>query len=574
MAPYPYPSDTRLKMPGDILQNESGYNSSTDDHFSDAPEDRNEEDEEAISNSSPPTTVDLDSDAAEPQPNSVSALTSKLPLQVPDKAASTETSLDSISIPGAFGSTDDEDVIASSPPKVEFSTADAERVRLAENATPTQLLGDGAGDVSPEIVVKWNEKRDIIIPKVRGERERIERLVQEQRPRSTSPVFARKTSITPTEPEEQDDKPKEKSGAVVGESTKAELSDTSTQDNSVNTDAGTPTTLNDDEIMLAPASPTLLVKSLQKDQESTIPPEPVEDTQLAFEASTDDVAIVEDDGFEGDDFDDFGDTVEANGDDFNDFDDFEGFQEGDADGSFDEPTPIPEPIPPPQVSIPQLPVPLPDFNDSNGIGDALTSAVEKMFPMEVSERRKPTSIEGRPFLTERSLSLWNQLVAPPPLQPPNWKISRIRRLFLVSLGIPLDLDEILPTETKQKKLVLPSVHLPRHPESDSRPSSRNSCRSGSQSRRKKTEDKNQIKSEALDIPGARMLCSTSVVAIRSFTVEELQEHVRKLEETTKAASEALTYWLAKRDSAIGDKETFETVIESLVGYAKKQRQNG
>jgi len=173
-----------------------------------------------------------------------------------------------------------------------------------------------------------------------------------------------------------------------------------------------------------------------------------------------------------------------------------------------------------------------------------------------------------------SLSLWNQLVAPPPLQPPNWKISRIRRLFLVSLGIPLDLDEILPTETKQKKLVLPSVHLPRHPDSDSRPSSRNSRRSGSQSRRKKAEDRTQIKSEALDIPSARILCSTSAVALRSFTVEELQEHVRKLEETTKTASEVLTYWLAKRDGAIGDKETFETVIESLVGYAKKQRQNG
>jgi len=173
-----------------------------------------------------------------------------------------------------------------------------------------------------------------------------------------------------------------------------------------------------------------------------------------------------------------------------------------------------------------------------------------------------------------SLSLWNQLVAPPPLQPPNWKISRIRRLFLVSLGIPLDLDEILPTETKQKKLVLPSVHLPRHPDSDSRPSSRNSRRSGSQSRRKKAEGRTQIKSEALDIPSARILCSTSAVALRSFTVEELQEHVRKLEETTKTASEVLTYWLAKRDGAIGDKETFETVIESLVGYAKKQRQNG
>ena len=59
------------------------------------------------------------------------------------------------------------------------------------------------------------------------------------------------------------------------------------------------------------------------------------------------------------------------------------------------------------------------------------------------------------FLSERSHSLWSQLVAPPPLQPPDWVRSRIRRLFLVSLGVPVDLDEILPA-SKQKKLILPS----------------------------------------------------------------------------------------------------------------------
>jgi len=57
-------------------------------------------------------------------------------------------------------------------------------------------------------------------------------------------------------------------------------------------------------------------------------------------------------------------------------------------------------------------------------------------------------------------------------------------------------------------------------------------------------------------------------------VEELQAHIKKLEEITAVASEVLTYWLMKRDSAVGDKETFETVIESLVGYARKKRQNG
>ena len=58
---------------------------------------------------------------------------------------------------------------------------------------------------------------------------------------------------------------------------------------------------------------------------------------------------------------------------------------------------------------------------------------------------------------ERAMSLWNQLAAPVPLNPPDWKRSRIRRHFLVSLGIPVNLDEILPASGKKKKLILPST---------------------------------------------------------------------------------------------------------------------
>lgn len=142
----------------------------------------------------------------------------------------------------------------------------------------------------------------------------------------------------------------------------------------------------------------------------------------------------------------------------------------------------------------------------------------------------------------------------------------------------MDLDEILPTETKQKKLVLPSLHATvRHADnlSSSRPSSRASRRSGSQARRKRGGgDGDGELPEAIDIPSARILCSTSTVALHNLNGTELREHIARLEQATQAASQMLTYWLAKRDGAVGDKETFETVIESLVGYAKKQRQNG
>src|SRR5271168_3035052 len=86
--------------------------------------------------------------------------------------------------------------------------------------------------------------------------------------------------------------------------------------------------------------------------------------------------------------------------------------------------------------------------------------MNSLFPPDtISTSTLPQPTNNNPiFLTDRSASLWSQLVAPPPLQPPNWIRSRIRRLFLVSLGVPVDLDEILPA-SKQKKLILPSIHL-------------------------------------------------------------------------------------------------------------------
>lgn len=62
------------------------------------------------------------------------------------------------------------------------------------------------------------------------------------------------------------------------------------------------------------------------------------------------------------------------------------------------------------------------------------------------------------------------------------------------------------------------------------------------------------------------------MALSGLTVQELKQHVEELKKITNTASEVLTYWLRKREGAIGDKETFETVIESLVGYARKKRQ--
>ena len=186
------------------------------------------------------------------------------------------------------------------------------------------------------------------------------------------------------------------------------------------------------------------------------------------------------------------------------------------------------------------------------------------------------------FSTERSHSLWSQLVAPPPLQPPNWVRSRIRRLFLVSLGVPVDLDEILPA-SKQKKLVLPSMHA----RSDS-PSPANGQRTASRVRLKHENasstsiDKGGSSSKGkrrrgpapapeIDLHATKLLCTTTEAALCNMTDHELRTHAQRLADLTVKASEVLEYWLRQRDSALGDKEAFEGVIENLVKHARRVR---
>jgi hypothetical protein len=149
------------------------------------------------------------------------------------------------------------------------------------------------------------------------------------------------------------------------------------------------------------------------------------------------------------------------------------------------------------------------------------------------------------------MSLWNQLAAPVPLNPPDWKRSRIRRLFLVSLGIPVNLDEILPASGKKKKLVLPST----------KPDTPAPTLSGKQ----------PPKAPPFDPVSARHTASVSTLALKNMTIEELKRHVETLKVVNVQASENLTYWLARKDEALGEKESLEGVIESLVGWTERQR---
>lgn len=151
------------------------------------------------------------------------------------------------------------------------------------------------------------------------------------------------------------------------------------------------------------------------------------------------------------------------------------------------------------------------------------------------------------------------------------------------MGVPVDLDEILPA-SKQKKLVLPSISIPGdpspRPSSDERPI-------GAVSRLKKNNDSSgSVASTAskperrrrgpppppeLDVNRANLLCSTTDAALGNFTDDELRAHLRSLQSYIERATEVREYWEKRKESAIGNKEAFEGVIENLVKHAKKVR---
>ncbi|KAB8229129.1 DUF5102 domain-containing protein [Aspergillus alliaceus] len=287
-----------------------------------------------------------------------------------------------------------------------------------------------------------------------------------------------------------------------------------------------------------------------------------------------------------DDFDDFAEEQDMGEDDFGDFDDFDdGFKEPSTEVAEDRPVnETPQPLTPPTVP------PLIDFYSCQSVDDlfaSLDEPLDRLFPTskEVSSLPPIEPLENNSaiFNTERSLSLWSQLVAPPPLQPQNWVKSRIRRLFLVSLGVPVDLDEILPA-SKQKKLILPSINLGgpditsgTHSRSGSQirkddvQSDANSPSTSGPPRNRASWRREPSPPPELDLSSVRRLCTTTDAALDGLTDGELQGHVKELENVTLRASSVLEYWLKRRDGLVSEKEAFEGVIENLVNHARRVR---
>ena len=170
------------------------------------------------------------------------------------------------------------------------------------------------------------------------------------------------------------------------------------------------------------------------------------------------------------------------------------------------------------------------------------------------------------------------------MQPPNWTRSRIRRLFLVSLGVPVDLDEILPPG-KQKRLVLHSIGLDadsgrgggtapgRLHTHDTAAASTTSLdsRANKKAAKPKPKPKGPPPPPPFDFNGAQLLCLTTMEALSGLSEAELRAHLAQLERMNGEASRLLEYWLQRKDEDLKEKEALEGVIENLVGFVKGRR---
>lgn len=176
------------------------------------------------------------------------------------------------------------------------------------------------------------------------------------------------------------------------------------------------------------------------------------------------------------------------------------------------------------------------------------------------------------YFSERSLSLWNQLAMEPrQLNPVDWKRSSIRRLFLISLGVPLDLDEILPKKVS-KRLILPAgSRQAAAGDSHDNKNVTSTGNSGGNSSKQQNQLHALVDETDLKVGQWHQLSIVSAEALQGMDDSELDIHMQGLNVALKEANRIHDRWVSSRDKALKDKEAFEGVIESLLEYAQRLR---
>jgi len=197
------------------------------------------------------------------------------------------------------------------------------------------------------------------------------------------------------------------------------------------------------------------------------------------------------------------------------------------------------------------------------------------------------------LVTPESRSLYNALFQfpPPNDNAPTWIRSRIRRRHLVSLGIPVNLDEVLPHMNGRN---MPTLQMTTRPSSappvqrtpalsrvaSPPPGSASSSRSGtpkpggSPLGRQSTPATTQAglgPRPEVDEARVNQLLALMPETLSLLPLPTLEKQLQTIRSLTADTSALLTYLLQQRDALNQDSETYNGLIAELVGEAQKKK---
>ncbi|KAJ7682582.1 hypothetical protein DFH06DRAFT_1161578, partial [Mycena polygramma] len=193
---------------------------------------------------------------------------------------------------------------------------------------------------------------------------------------------------------------------------------------------------------------------------------------------------------------------------------------------------------------------------------------------QVTTKEGIREVEGinQILVNPESRTLYTMLVqSPPPSKAPNWTRSRIRRQHLIALGIPVNLDEVLPPQANGKSM--PALQVTTRPMS-APPAPHNHPGPGGSVPRSGTPQPGGRAEQFGPKPDIDNTKIAELLALDSETltiqsISTLEGYLASLRSQTASTSTLLSHLLQTRESLQQDSETYNGLIAELVGEAQK-----
>jgi len=216
--------------------------------------------------------------------------------------------------------------------------------------------------------------------------------------------------------------------------------------------------------------------------------------------------------------------------------------------------------------------PFPDIDELDEAVADITRPIWGEWTAFTDEPIRETEGVSKILTTTESRTLYQSLLtSPPPVPlPPSWTRSRIRRQYLIALGIPVNLDEVMPSLPNGK--ALPRLEVTTRPAS-APPGPRNheKMRSNGGGSRGPGTPVNGATLPKFDQSKIDALLSVAPETLPLLPLSVLEGHLASLAEARASVTEHLTELLQKRESLRQDNETYHGLIGELVGEAQKRK---